>query len=351
LLQKPVHKFVDGQFLQIVQAETDGLVTIEIKVEEELKLVQDLCKFICNDYANELAEHWNNERKRIAEFTAQDILFPQTVKWLKDKLLNTASELVAARCQMALERKISMAPYKIPENDEDTPIVMAISWGNGERNDSTFCVILNENGVVIEFKKLDKLLERDHLQEDVQTIIDMISRHKPDAVAVGGFKPNTKTGLLKIMMESVIPGGANEPDWNKDLPVYLVEDEIARIYMTSKSGQREFPEKDYPPLIPYCVSLSRFVQEPICEYAALFNTDEDIKNLRLDPMQKYLIDDTLLKSLERGFINVVNNVGVDINSACSYPHLSHTLKFVSGLGPRKAQSFISKIVRSVRFFR
>ena len=39
--------------------------------------------------------------------------------------------------------------------------------------------------------------------------------------------------------------------------------------------------------------------------------------------------------------------GVDVNAAANYPHLSNTLQFVSGLGPRKAQAIISKIVRTV----
>ena len=181
-----------------------------------------------------------------------------------------------------------MAPYHIPDNDEDTPIVMAISWGNGSRNASTFCVILNESGSIIEFKKLDKLSDRDHSKHDVEILIEMIAHHRPDAIAIGGFAPNTKT---------------------------------AKIYMSSESGKREFPEADYPPLIPYCVSLARFVQEPTSEYACLFNKNEDIRHIRLDPLQKYLSDDVLMKAIERSFINVVNHVGVDIVAASSSPHL------------------------------
>ena len=214
-----------------------------------------------------------------------------------------------------------MAPYHIPDNDEDTPIVMAISWGNGSRNASTFCVILNESGSIIEFKKLDKLSDRDHSKHDVEILIEMIAHHRPDAIAIGGFAPNTKTGLLKIITDQVIPGGKNEMDWNENIPIYLADDEVAKIYMSSESGKREFPEADYPPLIPYCVSLARFVQEPTSEYACLFNKNEDIRHIRLDPLQKYLSDDVLMKAIERSFINVVNHVGVDIVAASSSPHL------------------------------
>ena len=55
--------------------------------------------------------------------------------------------------------------------------------------------------------------------------------------------------------------------------------------MHSKRGEREFPEKDYPRLIPYCVSLGRKVQDPTQEYAGLCNMDQDIRNIRLHPLQ------------------------------------------------------------------
>jgi transcription elongation factor SPT6 len=43
-------------------------------------------------------------------------------------------------------------------------------------------------------------------------------------------------------------------------------------------------------------------------------------------------------------INILS--GVDINQAVLYPHKRHTLQFVSGLGPRKAQAMVVKISRT-----
>ncbi|KAJ3362563.1 Transcription elongation factor spt6, partial [Kappamyces sp. JEL0680] len=279
-------------------------------------------------------------RKLIAEQVAYQILFPQTVKWLKDKLSTAASERVALTCQANLERKIGMAPFVIPGSEEEIPTVLSISWGDGTRTSPAFGIVLNENGEMVHFLKLDKLIDRDRL-EDVKALQEVIDSFSPDVVVLGGFKANTKTMLLKILQEEVVSGSKK-----RDLPIYLVDDEVARIYMNSNVAAREFPETDYPRLIPYCVSLGRFAQDPTCEYAGLFNKDEDVKHLRLDPLQKLLPDDILLKAIERGFINVVNFSGVDINSAAGFPHKAHTLPFVSGLGPRKAQAMISKIVRS-----
>ncbi len=96
-------KFNDGQFLQILKGESDGLLEISIRVEEEAKLVSDICKFICNDYSNEMAALWNEQRKQIALYATETIIFPQTVKWIKERLGNQASEFIASKCQQVME--------------------------------------------------------------------------------------------------------------------------------------------------------------------------------------------------------------------------------------------------------
>ncbi|KAJ3274382.1 Transcription elongation factor spt6 [Terramyces sp. JEL0728] len=341
LKEKPVPKFVDGQFLQIIKAEQDGLLTLSIHVDEEESLVADIVKFICNDYSNELAQLWNAERKAIAVYAAKEILFPQTVKWLKEKMGNQACDYIAMKTQISLERHIGVAPYRTRPEDEEAPVTMAISWGDGGKS-STFAVVLNETGELREYKKFDKLSDRDR-HADIKALVDFIDTYNPAVIAISGFKPNTKIHLFPIIQTEVL----NNLPSQKYLPrVLIVEDECARIYMNSKSCLREFPDQDYPHLVRYCVSLARYVQDPINEYAALYNSDEDIRNIILDPLQHLLLDDIHMKAIERAFINVVNDCGVDINLAANHTHLSNTLQFASGLGPRKAQAMISKIVRS-----
>ena len=77
-----------------------------IRIDEEERLIADLEKFICNDYTNQLAQTWNEERRKIARYTAEHFLFPQTVKWIKDRLTTEASEFVSAICSASLERVI-----------------------------------------------------------------------------------------------------------------------------------------------------------------------------------------------------------------------------------------------------
>jgi transcription elongation factor SPT6 len=236
-----------------------------------------------------------------------------------------------------------MQPFRPNDADDEAPIVMAISWGDGLKGTPTYAVILNENGEMIDFTKLEKMMDRDGKRDDGRTLVKLIEHHKPHCVIVGGFKPNTKTNLVRTLQEEVIDVTRSQ---SGDIPLLLVDDESARIFMNSKRGLAEFPDSDFPFLIRYLIALGRYVQEPTLEYAGLCNHDEDIKNVRLDPLQHLLSDDLLQKAIERAFMNVVNKSGVDVNAAATFPHLSHTLQYVSGLGPRKSQAIVSKIIRS-----
>ena len=55
----------------------------------------------------------------------------------------------------------------------------------------------------------------------------------------------------------------------------------------------------------------------------------------------------LLVVLERVLVDIVNEVGVDINRTVTDPYYKHLLPFVSGLGPRKAQMVIKRIASLV----
>jgi transcription elongation factor SPT6 len=108
LLNKPVYSFSDGQFLQIVDAESKGLLTITIRVEEEKMLLTDCMKHICNDDVNENAKKWNAERTVIALYAAKQVLFPHAAKWLKEKLAAQAADWIASSCRMSMEKVFSI---------------------------------------------------------------------------------------------------------------------------------------------------------------------------------------------------------------------------------------------------
>ncbi|KAI9197363.1 SH2 domain-containing protein [Polychytrium aggregatum] len=359
--EKPIQVIEPGVFLQISKAEEQGLINIHIRIDAEQRLIDDVLKHLSNDKFSEQAEWWNKERQDIGLQALKNILFPYCSKWIKEKLMSDAADWTAHQCELALDRKINVAPPRVDRdhNDRDLwppPRVVAISWGEGTSTEPTFGVCLDENGILSSQLMLSFLQEIDKPRgiSDSQELAKFIENSQPDVVVIGGFATNTKTKLIKIVEAAVENSTHQRSSYRDDRrsmsagdrkspSVFIVEDDVARLFMNSKRGEREFPPSTFPPLVRYLVSLGRKVQNPTMEYAGLFNSDDDYKLLRLHPWQDMIPEDKFKLSLERTFINVVNSCGVDINMAVRYPHQAHTLQFVSGLGPRKAQMMISKI--------
>lgn len=138
--------------------------------------------------------------------------------------------------------------------------------------------------------------------------------------------------------------------------VELVDNQVAKLCQASKMCEQEFSSSTAP-LARQAVHLARYIQDPLLCMSQLCNQDRDILGLNLHPMMQYVIaasgsrlsDDStqLLRQLEIKFINVVNDVGVDLNRCDVEPHTSGVLQFVCGLGPRKA-AHILKVLRAER---
>lgn len=65
--------------------------------------------------------------------------------------------------------------------------------------------------------------------------------------------------------------------------------------------------------------------------------------------QEHLNKETLLSLLYLEFVNIVNEVGVDINDALAHPYTAGLLQFVCGLGPRKAAHILKVGVCCMRY--
>lgn len=111
--------------------------------------------------------------------------------------------------------------------------------------------------------------------------------------------------------------------------------------------QESFPE--YPELLCEAVSLGRRLQDPLMEFTALANAENDeLLALQMDSLQSALDPDDLSSCLEIELVTRVNDVGVDVNFCLEHPHVVGMLPYVCGLGPRKAL-FLLKVCFNVTY--
>jgi transcription elongation factor SPT6 len=136
--------------------------------------------------------------------------------------------------------------------------------------------------------------------------------------------------------------------------VEYVDNNLAKVYMNSATAQRDFA--DMPFMLRQAISLARRLQDPLIEFCQAFNDDDDLLCLSLHVAQDMVCvcvrlrtcavqipRDELVCSLERQFMDRVNEVGVDINRCLEQPHASNTLRFVAGLGPCKAAHLLKTL--------
>jgi len=89
--------------------------------------------------------------------------------------------------------------------------------------------------------------------------------------------------------------------------------------------------------------LARFEQDPMNEILNLWSpilSENQALNINFHPLQKHINQSRLMDVLEEVNIQMLNNVGVDINLVIDHEHMYNQIQFSSGLGPRKSQRFI-----------
>lgn len=358
-----MEKFNDDQFVLIHKAAKEGLIEYDIDfAAHEIQRIYE--SYYLSDNTSAIATAWNDQRRQILKLAFEDNLLPMTKQWLLDRLLDDALNYVISRCQNRFHQTLKIAPFRcaVRERDEDhdediaqerVPYVFAISCGAGEISDATFGAVLNPKGECIDHIQLHDLhgRNRENRDGDVDKLYGFLKKYPIDLIAVGGWSINARQLLTELprlteRLEMPSYGDETENPWaDKKVPIIVAQDETARLFKTSKRSEKEFPS--FHPTLRYCIGLGRATQEPLFEYGALFNAEEEILYLPLHPLQALVPSERLYRSLERVIINIVNDVGFDINRALVNPLAENNIQFVCGLGPRKGfallQHFRTKV--------
>ncbi|KAG6851027.1 hypothetical protein H0H93_004514 [Arthromyces matolae] len=340
LQNKPIKDMLDSaQFLNILAAESDLLVTFSITLPPEAKATFErrLNEAFASDSFSDAARAWNEERSRVVHEVLEHHLIPAGAKWTREYIREEVEDFLAGQCAIHLRRRVDVAPFRTgePQPGELTSSVLAISWGKGDpHKDAITIVFVDEEGRMREHTKLDNLFAQDFLDE----FFDVLRRRKPNVIVIGGF--SVATFKLSTLVKRLISGGeAGQNRESFDIPVTYVHDDVARIYQHSKRASDEFSALS--PTAKYCIGLARYMQSPLNEYAAL---GSDITAIAFEDDDQHLVPkEKLLAAFERTLVDVTNGVGVDINRAVADPYYQHLLPFVCGLGPRKAQALVKKI--------
>lgn len=95
-----------GQFLHILAAEAEGLITIHIDLvpESSANFEEHLLKAYHSESYGETSKDWNEQRAEVVRQAWNESLVPVTAKWIKEQLREQAETYVAERCGDELEQ-------------------------------------------------------------------------------------------------------------------------------------------------------------------------------------------------------------------------------------------------------
>ncbi|RHZ87726.1 hypothetical protein Glove_31g32 [Diversispora epigaea] len=332
-LRKHISKFrKSGLFAEIMAAEQKGQIKVKVVLENEQRFLESLKKRIINN-ADESDSPWHKYRTDVIQHSFNNVLHPIMDLWIKSRLTKDAEQWIMTRTMENFEDKLYVRPFKSARMSADEiPRVAALSWGpGGHRN--TECVFLDDSGRLVDHVSFTNLRNRD--MKEYHDFVQFIRDNKPQAIVVRCYDGRTKY-LLETVQEAV---EYYSKRGGEEIPVMAINDEVAKLYMLSPRAKREFP--DYNEVARYCISLARMLQNPIGEYAAI---EEKVASITHYPLQNFLPREKLIECLQRGFINVITDIGVSINDVLHTRNKMDLLQYVSGLGPRKAEVLIKSIV-------
>ena len=183
-------------------------------------------------------------------------------------------------------------------------------------------VVINKDGFY-EVNDVLFLVKGVHNPKQLETakkkILDYIKKYDVDIIAIGNGTASRET-------ESFVANVIKEA--SKPVSYLIVSEAGASVYSASKIAIEEFPDLDVT--ARGAISIARRIQDPMAELVKI-----DPKSIGVGMYQHDVNQKKLNETLEQTIEHVVNNVGVNINTA-SWALLS----FVSGIKKNVAKNLV-----------
>lgn len=291
------------KLLALFRAVNEKQITLKVEVDEAY-LIENIQQYKIPKEANSSKEYLFNAYKDGLKRLLLPGLKREFLITLKEKASSEAIELFGKNLQELL-----LTPPLVNQvilgfdPGYKTGCKLAVIGENGEYLDSSVIYLLSEN----------------QTKEATKIVLDLIKKHHISAIAIGNGTASKESALF---ISNLIK--------DNGLAVkYAVVSEIgASVYSASKIAQEEYGFLDVT--IRGAISIAQRLRDPM---AALVKIDP--KSLGIGQYQHDLNQSELAKKLHAVTFNLVNKVGVDINSA-SYKLLS----FISGISENLAKNII-----------
>ena len=302
-----IGRSASNRILALNRGEKEKILKVDIDIDE--KNEETIINFILNTFEN----------KNLTEF------FRGVIKDSLDRLAypSIKNEVRNIYTEKAEEEAINIFSENLEKLLLQPPLAKKTLMGldPGYRTGCKM-VIINKDGFY-ETNDVLFLVDGVHNERQLATakkkILDYVAKYDVDIIAIGNGTASRETeafvaDLIKEMKKKVS---------------YLIVNEAgASIYSASKLAIEEFPNLDVT--ARGAISIARRIQDPMAELVKI-----DPKSIGVGMYQHDVNQKKLNETLEQTIEHVVNNVGVNINTA-SWALLS----FVSGIKKNVAKNLV-----------
>lgn len=300
-INEPLKRMSAHRLLAIRRAENEGFIRVDISPDSEKSL----------DKLARLYLHRNNDAAYQVELAMED-----GYKRLLKPAIET--EFASLSKEKADTEAIRVFADNLRQLLMDAPVgqkrVLALDPGF-----RTGCkvVVLNAQGDLLHHTVIFL-----RMASSADTLMQLIEKYAIEAIAIGNGTASRETDEFVRTIITDLPQ-AKRP------LIYVVSESGASIYSASQTARDEFPNEDVT--VRGAVSIGRRLMDPLAELVKI-----DPKSIGVGQYQHDVDQKRLKESLNQTVESVVNQVGVDVNTASKY-----LLTYISGLGPVLAQNIIS----------
>ena len=179
--------------------------------------------------------------------------------------------------------------------------------------------VLDENGTYLDSALIFPAPPKSDYEGSRKVVLDLVKKYNIQGVAIGNGTASKETQEFFSRINRELNGV---------LKYTVVSEAGASVYSASKVAAQEYPNLDVT--VRGAISIAGRVRDPM---AALVKIDP--KSLGIGQYQHDVDQKLLERKLHVGVEDLVNRVGVDVNSASA-----SLLSFVAGVGPRLAKSIV-----------
>ena len=306
-----LRKIPPHRILAINRAEKEGIIKGKVVCE-----VDDIIKYLNRHMLKNISSI--PEKIEYNRYTTP--IIKESVEDSYKRLISPAIEREIRNflTQKAEEKSIEVFAKNLNQLLMESPLVgkTILGWDPAFRTGCKLAII-DETGKVLDTALIYPTEPQNKVKESIKTVRDLIDKYGINVIAIGN---GTASRESEQIVSDIIKG--------TNVEYIIVNEAGASVYSASKLADEEFPK--FSEGERSAVSIARRLQDPLAELVKI-----DPKSIGVGQYQHDMNQKQLSESLSGVVEKVVNEVGVDLNTASV-----SLLNYVSGIGNTTAKNII-----------